>query len=172
MESTLYYQFQVTKYQTREKLFPPRRDLYDTQKRTLSWLATSFEVFDIVMKYCVECLTLCYLNLKQYDFRIRNYGLKWGDFHLISRHSLNLNFFSIEEFTLIVASWVIRARLQEIRRFVLEFKARYFFLNSYFWCFLFEKSNLRVQINNTLNLECKEVRDQFLENLDFPIHFL
>ena len=36
----------------------------------------------------------------------------------------------------------------------------------------FEKSNLRVQRNNTLNLECKEVRDQFLENLDFPKHFL
>ena len=31
--------------------------------------------------------------------------------------------------------------------------------------------NLRVQRNNTLNLECKEVRDQFLENLGFPIHF-
>ena len=31
---------------------------------------------------------------------------------------------------------------------------------------------LRVQRNNTLNLECKEVRDQSLENLDFPVHFL
>ena len=40
------------------------------------------------------------------------------------------------------------------------------------WRFLYEKSNLRVQRNNTLNLECKEVRDQFLENLGFPIHFL
>ena len=30
----------------------------------------------------------------------------------------------IEEFTLVVASWVIRARWQEIRRFILEFKAR------------------------------------------------
>ena len=37
---------------------------------------------------------------------------------------------------------------------------------------LFEKSNLQVQRNNTLNLECKEVRDQFLENLDFSKHFL
>ena len=72
-----------------------------------------------------------------------------------------------EEFTLIVASWIIRARWREIRRFVLEFKARYFFLNSHIWCFLFEKSNLRVQRNDTLKLECKEVRDQF-----FPIHFL
>ena len=71
-----------------------------------------------------------------------------------------------------MASWVIRPRWREIRRFVLEFKARYFFLNSYIRCFLFEKSNLPVQRNNTLNLECKEVRDQFLENLDFPIHFL
>ena len=71
-----------------------------------------------------------------------------------------------------VASWVLSARWREIRRLVLEFKVRYFFLNSYIRCFLFEKSNLRVQRNNTLNLECKEVRDQFLENLDFPIHFL
>ena len=37
----------------------------------------------------------------------------------------------IEEFTLIVASWVIRARWREMRRFVLEFKASLFFLNSY-----------------------------------------
>ena len=36
---------------------------------------------------------------------------------------------------------------------------------------LFENSNLQVQRNDTLNLECKEVRDQFLENLDFSIHF-
>ena len=71
-----------------------------------------------------------------------------------------------------VASWVLGARWREIRRLVLEFKVRYFFLNSYIRCFLFEKSNLRVQRNNTLNLECKEVRDQFLENLGFPIQFL
>ena len=37
---------------------------------------------------------------------------------------------------------------------------------------LFEKSNLRVQRNNTLNLECQEVHDQFLENLDFPKNLL
>ena len=43
----------------------------------------------------------------------------------------------------------------EIRRFVLEFKASYFFLNSYIWSFPFEKSNLQVQRNNALNLECK-----------------
>ena len=58
--------------------------------------------------------------------------------------------------------------MQEIRRFVLEFKARYFFLNSYIWNFLFEKSKLLVQRNNTLNLESKEVRDQSsLEDLNF-----
>ena len=33
-----------------------------------------------------------------------------------------------------------------------------FFRNLYTWCFLFEKSNLRDQRNNTLNLESKEVR--------------
>ena len=66
---------------------------------------------------------------------------------------------------------IISARWREIRRFVLEFKVRYFFLNSYIRCFLFEKSNLRVQRNNTLNLECKEVRDQFLQKLDFSYIF-
>ena len=73
-----------------------------------------------------------------------------------------------------MASWVIRPRWREIRRFVLEFKARYFFLNSYIRCFPFEKRQYTKyeKRNNTLNLECREVRDQFLENLDFPIHFL
>ena len=77
----------------------------------------------------------------------------------------------IEEFTLIVASWVIRARWRGIRRFVLEYKVRYFYLNSDIRCFLFETSNLRVQRNNTLNLECKEVGDQFLQKLDFSYIF-
>ena len=33
----------------------------------------------------------------------------------------------------------------------------------------FKKGNLRVHKNNTLNLECKDVRDEFLENLNFSI---
>ena len=65
-----------------------------------------------------------------------------------------------------------QGKMWEIRRFVLEFKAPYFFLNSYIWNFLFENSELLVQKNNTLNLECKEVRDQFSEDLNFSIHFL
>ena len=78
----------------------------------------------------------------------------------------------MEEFTLIVASWVIRAIWREIQRFVLEFKASLFFRDSYIWCFLFEKSNLRVQRNSTLNLECKEVRDQIKKNPSiFPYIF-
>ena len=34
------------------------------------------------------------------------------------------------------------------------------------WCFLFENSNLAVAVerNNILNLECKDVRGEFLEN--------
>ena len=48
---------------------------------------------------------------------------------------------AIEEFTLMVASWLIKARWREIQWFVLEFKASLFFLNSYVWCSLFEKSN-------------------------------
>ena len=38
--------------------------------------------------------------------------------------------------------------------------------------FIYLLSSLRVQRSHTLNLECKEVRDQFLENLEIPIHFL
>ena len=45
--------------------------------------------------------------------------------------------------------------------FVLEFKASLFFLNSHICHVFFEKSNLRIERNNTLNLECKEVGDQF-----------
>ena len=41
----------------------------------------------------------------------------------------------------------------------------------YLILFCFEKSNLGVQRNNTLNLECKEVRDQFWENFNFPYIF-
>ena len=40
-------------------------------------------------------------------------------------------FFTLEEFILTVASWVIMARWRDIERFLKEFKATYFFLNSY-----------------------------------------
>ena len=69
--------------------------------------------------------------------------------------------------TLIVASWVIRARWREIKRFVLEFKARLFFLNSYIFTTFSLKS-----VTYELNLHCIIVQDQFLENLNFSIHFL
>ena len=69
-----------------------------------------------------------------------------------------------------------QGKMAEIQRLVLEFKANLILLNSYIRRFLFENSNLRVQRNNTLNLECKclviKCLDQFLENLDFSIHFL
>ena len=42
-------------------------------------------------------------------------------------------FFTLEEFILTVASWVILVRWRDIERFLLEFKASYFFLNSYIW---------------------------------------
>jgi len=48
---------------------------------------------------------------------------------IISQAELTQDKFIIVEFTLTVASWVIRARGREIRRFVIEFKASYFFLN-------------------------------------------
>ena len=35
------------------------------------------------------------------------------------------------------------------------------------WCFLFEKSNLAVERNNILNLECKDVCSELLENSSF-----
>ena len=49
---------------------------------------------------------------------------------------------------------------------------RQLILPIFIYLMLFEKSNLRVQRKNTLNLECKRVRDQFLEKLNFSTHFL
>ena len=74
-------------------------------------------------------------------------------------------FFFLREF---LSCALLSERLEQANLFK-TFKASYFFLNSYIWCFLAEKSNLRVQKNNTLNLERKEVRDQFLKNLGFSI---
>ena len=45
-------------------------------------------------------------------------------------------------------------------------------LPEFIYLMLFEKSNLRVQRKNTLNLECKGVRDQFSEKLNFSTLFL
>ena len=44
-----------------------------------------------------------------------------------------------------------------------QLKASEFFLSSYISRFLVEKSKLSVERSNTVNLDCKEVRDQFIE---------
>ena len=54
-----------------------------------------------------------------------------------------------------------QGKMWEIRRFVLEFKARYFFLNSYIWNFLFEKSELLVQKNIFCNFETVELQKMY-----------
>ena len=48
-------------------------------------------------------------------------------------------FTAIDGFTLIVASWVIRAMWREIQRFELVFKTSQFFLNSYIDAFFFKR---------------------------------
>ena len=75
------------------------------------------------------------------------------------------SFFFLREF---LSCALLSERLEQAN-FFKTFKASYFLLNSYIWCFLAEKSNLRVQKNNTLNLERKEVRDKCLKNLGFSI---
>ena len=51
---------------------------------------TNFEVFHLVMKHCVECLILL---LKQNDLEGEIKDAKMSSFHLISKHSLNINSF-------------------------------------------------------------------------------
>ena len=83
-----------------------------------------------------------------------------------------LRFRTTDGFTLIVASWVTsRARCREIERFVLAKPANSSCIHI-FDAFSLKRVTYEFKRNNTLNLECKEVRDQFLENLDFPVHFL
>ena len=62
------------------------------------------------------------------------------------------SFFFLREF---LSCALLSKRLEQANLFK-TFKASYFLLNSYIWCFLAEKSNLRVQKNNTLNLERKK----------------
>ena len=53
---------------------------------------TNFKVFHLVMKHCVECLILL---LKQNDLEGEIKDAKMSSFHLISKHSLNINFLCI-----------------------------------------------------------------------------
>ena len=51
---------------------------------------TNFEVFHLVMKHCVKCLINYYFSNKiilERELRMQ----KWAVFHLISKHSLNVN---------------------------------------------------------------------------------
>ena len=53
---------------------------------------TNFEVFPLVMKRCVEWVTL-FLNQMILEGEIKD--VKWAVFHLISKHSLNIVFLCI-----------------------------------------------------------------------------
>ena len=80
-------------YQAWEAVFSSP-DAWNTEKRVESTMrsgvfSTNFKVFHLVMKHRVECLIL---HLKQNDFRRMQ---KWAVLHLISKHSLNINFLCI-----------------------------------------------------------------------------
>ena len=59
----------------------------ETPRRKLN-----FKVFHLVMKHCVECLILL---LKQNDLEGEIKDAKMSSFHLISKHSLNINFLCV-----------------------------------------------------------------------------
>ena len=71
------------------KIHTPHFTRWNTEKRVKNTtrsgiFLTKFEVFHLVMKYCVECLILL---VKQNDFR-RNLRIQnWSNFHLITKHS-------------------------------------------------------------------------------------
>ena len=120
------------------------------------------------------------LSVKFYGVKVRSYGCKsliyvCAFYHpLEGDESFMSNFFSsvnrgVHAHTCIMSN---HSNLAGNSKICIGIQIQLIFLNSYIRHVFFEKSNLRIQRNNTLNLECKEVRDQFLENLNFSIHFL
>ena len=62
---------------------------------------TNFQVFHLVMKHCVKCLILL---LNQNDFRRTKLRMKrLAVFHLISKHSSNINFLCIFLYELLIS---------------------------------------------------------------------
>ena len=61
-------------------------------RRVVEYFLTTFEVFHLVMKRCVDRLILL---LKQWFLKEKLRMQKWAVFHLISKHSLNINFLCI-----------------------------------------------------------------------------
>ena len=131
------------------------------RRRQLDWCQNS----NRLKQQVCTCITL-FCTFLDYDRVMKSFPRESERERVLSPFPLysSLVFF-LREFL----SWALLSERLEQANLFKKFKASYFFLNSYIWCFLVEKSNLRVQRNNTLNLECKEVRDQFLENLGFPI---
>ena len=64
-----------------------------------------------------------------------------------------LSIVRIDEFTLLSASWVIRARWREIQRFVRKFKMMKSIHDMQFWVFYFPKKKICTQGCGKINLE-------------------
>ena len=67
----------------------------------------------------------------------------------------------IDEFTLLSASWVIRARWRQIQRFVKKFKRMKSIHDMQFWVFYFTKDKISAQRCGGINLERMAIVELF-----------
>ena len=97
-------------------------------------------------------------TLKRFGFKLRN---RKGD----------LDFpFCIDEFTLLSASWVIRARWRGIQRFLWKFKMMKSVHNMQFW--FFPNQKICAQSCGRIKLERMAIVEIILLNKASAIHFL
>ena len=74
----------------------------------------------------------------------------------------------IDEFTLLGASWVIRARWREIQRFVRTFKTMKSFHDMQFWVFYLPKQKICPQRCGSINLERMAIVEIILSKRVLP----
>ena len=126
-----------------------------------------------VTTFVLENTTLK-LSVTFYGVKVRSYGCKSLIYVCAFYHPLEGDESFMSNFFSSVNSCIMsnQSNLAGNSKICIGIQIQLIFLNSYIRHVFFEKSNLRIQRNNSLNLECKEVREQFLENLNFSIHFL
>ena len=78
---------------------------------------------------------------------------------------------SIDEFMLVSASWVIRARWREIQRFVRKFKMMKSIHDMQFWGFYFSKQKICAQGCGRINLKRMAIVEIVLLKTVSAIHF-
>ena len=79
---------------------------------------------------------------------------------------------TIDNFTLLSVSWVIRAKWREIQRFVRKFRTMKSIHDMQFWVFYFPKKNICTQGCGRIYLERMDIVEIILLKRVFAIHFL